>query len=115
MHITPCSLGPIGPLPPLNGRPRVHADCACGSYFGAWDEAALRNKFAEHLTIPRPPAELLAKDAPTVADVTAWPEFFITGPGRAIAQVTRCHHNYCLTSSCPGCDADQERAREAIA
>lgn len=112
MHITPCSLGPIGPLPPLFGYPRVRADCGCGTTFGAWDEFHLRNKYAEHLAIARPPAELLAKDAPTLADVHAFPEFFITGPGRAVASKTRCAHDYFLTDSCPGCDADRERARE---
>lgn len=110
MNITPCQLGPIGPLPPLFGRPRVRADCACGYFFGAWDEPQLRDMFADHLTIPRPPAELLAKDAPTLDDVRDWSAFFITGPGRAVASMTRCPHDYLLTSSCPGCDADQERA-----
>lgn len=113
MLITPCALSPIGPLPPLFGHPRVRADCACGTTFGAWDESHLRNKYAEHLSISQPPAEVLAKDAPTLADVHKWPEFFILGPGRAVASQTPCPHDYRLTDSCPGCDADRERAEEA--
>lgn len=112
MHITPCSLGPIGPLPPLAGHPRVRADCACGTTFGAYDDAQLRNLYADHLTIEVPPAEVLAQDAPTLADVHRWPHFFISGPGRAVASQTPCPHDYRLTDSCPGCDADQERADE---
>lgn len=110
MHITPCELGPTSPLPPLAGHPRVRAECACGTTFGAWDDAHMRDKFAEHLAIAKPFADVLEKDAPTAIDVHAWPEFFITGPGRAIASQTPCPHEYRLTDSCPGCDADRDRA-----
>lgn len=109
MNIKPCQLGLIHPGRPLFGRPRVRADCGCGYFFTAWDDAQLRDLYADHLTIPTPPAEVLAKDAPTVADVRRWPDFFISGPGRAVAQVTECAHAYKLTSSCPGCDEDQAR------
>lgn len=110
MHITPCQLGHGGPLPPLSGHPRVRAECACGTTFGAYDESQLRNLYADHLAIPKPFADVLEKDAPTAIDVHAWPDFFISGPGRAIASQTACPHDYRLTDSCPGCDADRERA-----
>lgn len=110
MNITPCQLGPIGPLPPLNGHPRVRADCACGITFGAWDEPEIRGMYALHLTIRRPSDDVLAKDEPDVDDVRANPRFFVYGPGRRVTAMTRCPHDYYLTDSCPGCDADQERA-----
>lgn len=111
IDVIPCELGPIGAGAPLAGRSRVRADCACGITFGGWDAAQIRDQYARHLAIPRPPAELLAKDAPTVADVAAWEEFFITGPGRRVASATECPHAYYLTDSCPGCDYDEEQAR----
>ncbi|QIS00974.1 hypothetical protein F5X71_00300 [Nocardia brasiliensis] len=95
----------------LFGRSRVRADCACGITISAWGAAQLRELYARHLTIPRPPAEVLAKDSPTVADVRLWPDFFISGPGRAVASCTHCPHDYYLTDSCPGCDADAEADR----
>lgn len=110
MNINPCQLGPIHPGHPLFGRPRVRAACGCGVVFTAWDDAQLRDLYAEHLTVPVPPAEVLAQDAPTVADVKAWPDFFMAGPGRAVAQATECPHAYHLTDSCPGCDHDEEQA-----
>ena len=55
-----------------------------------------------------PPLEVLSRP-PTVADVQAYPVYFIVGPGREIAQNTACGHGYMLTSSCPGCDADADR------
>lgn len=39
----------------------------------------------------------------TAADVKAYPEYFINGPGRLRAQHTRCEHNYGLLDSCPLC------------
>lgn len=112
MHIPTCQLGPIGYLPPLYGHARVRAECACGYTIGAYDESQLRNLYADHLATPVPPADVLAQDVPTVADVQRWPRFFIGGPGQKIAERVRCPHDYALTSSCPGCDADQERADE---
>ena len=59
-----------------------------------------------------PPLEVLSRP-PTVADVAAYPVYFITGPGREMAENTVCGHGYMLTSSCPGCDADSgEPAKE---
>lgn len=52
-----------------------------------------------------PPASVLCRP-PTVDDVRRWPEFFIAGPGREVANRTECPHDYLLTSSCSGCDAD---------
>lgn len=111
IDVTPCELGPIGAGAPLAGRARVRADCACGITIAGWAVAQVHALFARHLTIPRPPAELLAKDAPTVADVKAWPDFFISGPGRRVASATPCPHDYQLTDSCPGCDYDEENDR----
>ncbi|MPY55528.1 hypothetical protein [Streptomyces acidicola] len=44
----------------------------------------------------------------TAADVSADPEFWISGAGRKIASRTDCGHGYNLTDSCPGCDAAAE-------
>lgn len=110
MDIKPCHLGPITPAPMVRGHSRVRADCGCGYFFNTWDEARLRDHYAAHLTIPAPPAEVLAQDAPTIADVKLWPEFFISGPGRAVAEKTHCpHKSHYLTDSCPGCDYDADQ------
>ncbi|MFI6215658.1 hypothetical protein ACIBCD_27010 [Nocardia brasiliensis] len=111
LDITPCTLGPIGPGAQLFGRPRRRAECACGTTISGWDDAQVRDLYARHLTIPPPPADVLAKDAPSIADVKAWPDFFISGPGRAVASRTHCPHDYYLTDSCPGCDADEDEER----
>lgn len=64
--------------------------------------------FALHV-IPVPPADMLAKE-PTVAAVRAYPDYYITGPGREVAGKTECPHGYYLTDSCPNCaiEADEE-------
>ncbi|WP_218007368.1 hypothetical protein, partial [Nocardia otitidiscaviarum] len=98
----------IGAGAVLAGRTRVRAECACGIAITGWDAAQIRDQYARHLTIPRPPGDVLAKEAPTVADVRDWPEFFISGPGRAVASATPCQHDYRLTDSCPGCDAEAD-------
>lgn len=54
-----------------------------------------------------PSADVLAK-APTAATVKAYPDYYIVGPGRKIADATLCSHGYRLTDSCPGCDYDQD-------
>lgn len=56
---------------------------------------------------PVPPADVLNRTI-TPADVRAYPDYFILGPGRAIAEVTNCGHDYHLTDSCPNCDADND-------
>ncbi|NEW42749.1 hypothetical protein GV794_02080 [Nocardia cyriacigeorgica] len=111
IDVTPCQLGPIVARGVLFGRSRMRADCACGTTISGWDGAHVRNLYAEHLAIPRPPADVLAMDAPTKSDVRLWPDFFIAGPGRRVASATLCPHAYYLTDSCPGCDADHEDAQ----
>lgn len=39
----------------------------------------------------------------TVRDIARYPEFYISGPGRAEAGRTDCGHGYYLTDSCPNC------------
>ena len=56
---------------------------------------------------PQPSISMLLRKI-TPADVKAYPLYFIVGHGRDIAGKTRCAHNYFLTDSCPGCDADGE-------
>lgn len=51
-----------------------------------------------------PPQNVLDRD-PTVEDVSAYPWYFIVGPGRVVASRTLCDHNYYLTDSCPCCDS----------
>jgi hypothetical protein len=52
----------------------------------------------EHLVAPHPLPEV-----PTVEDVRAHPDYWIAGPGRLVAERTRCAHDYFLTDSCPCC------------
>jgi hypothetical protein len=49
-----------------------------------------------------PPADVLARKI-TPADVAAYPDYFIFGPGHDIADTTACDHGYMLTASCPAC------------
>lgn len=42
------------------------------------------------------------------ADIRDNPEYFISGPGVALAAATSCDHGYLLTSTCPGCDYDED-------
>lgn len=51
-------------------------------------------------------------ELPTRASVKAWPEWFISGPGGHVAEAMPCPHQYYLTDSCPGCDADEDDASE---
>lgn len=48
------------------------------------------------------PAEVFQRPV-TAADVKAYPEYFINGPGRLRAQYTLCEHDYGLLDSCPLC------------
>jgi hypothetical protein len=94
----------------LFGRTRVRAQCVtCNVPLGDWTIGEVRANFERHKTIPAPPAEVLAR--PIVKDdIRAYPDYFISGRGRRLASVTLCPHDYYLTDSCPGCDADQEAA-----
>lgn len=108
MNITPCSLGPIDWVRPFPSPMHRIAGCACGFGFQAHDDAGIRDQYAQHLLIERPPAEVLAKDAPTIEDVERWPHFFIGGPGSRAARPVRCPHGDSITAvfTCPGCIAD---------
>lgn len=92
----------------LFGRPRIAAQCVtCDVPLGGWTIEDARMNFERHQTIPAPPADILARPlAP--ADIQAYPAYFIEGRGRAVASSTLCAHDYYLTDSCPGCDADQD-------
>lgn len=50
-------------------------------------------------TIPRRPKT----SGLTVRDITRYPDFYIAGPGRALASQTDCGHGYNLTDSCTCC------------
>lgn len=96
----------------LFGRSRIQASCStCGVPLGGWTYDEVRANFDRHKAIPAPPAEVLARPL-TPADIQAYPEYFINGRGRSIASTTLCAHDYYLTDSCPGCDADQEDAEQ---
>jgi hypothetical protein len=56
---------------------------------------------------PVPPLELLGR-VPDNWTVKSYPDFYIVGPGRALAELVPCAHLYNLTDSCPGCDHDEE-------
>ncbi|MEU1550231.1 hypothetical protein [Nocardia sp. NPDC005745] len=117
MHITPCNLGPIDWQRPFASPMRKVATCACGIGFSALDETGVRDQYAEHLLIERPPAEVLARDVPTLADVQRWPHFFIGGPGVRHARAARCPHNKELTMlfTCPGCIAEHRKKPDMTA
>ncbi|WP_043737497.1 hypothetical protein [Nocardia asiatica] len=107
MTTTPpaCSIGgfTLYPRGGLGGHDVYCAKCACGYPIRGWDLDDANANFDRHLAIPAPPADVLARTI-TLADVRAWPEYFISGPGRAIASQTDCGHGYYLTDSCPCCD-----------
>lgn len=44
----------------------------------------------------------------TRTDVTRYPWYYLSGPGRPVAQATDCPHGYTLVDSCPGCDHDEQ-------
>jgi hypothetical protein len=69
--------------------------------------AIKRNREQQLQDMVVPPLEVLSRP-PTVADVQAYPVYFIVGPGREIAEYIACEHGYMLTSSCPGCDAEED-------
>lgn len=54
-----------------------------------------------------PPLEVLTR-VPSRDAVREFPDFYLAGPGRALAEVVPCLHLYNLTDSCPGCDHDEE-------
>jgi hypothetical protein len=65
------------------------------------------------------PPVIALRTLPDRDTVRTWPDFYISGPGRAVAELTDCGpvdspHGYNLTDSCPLCDAlDDEDAPEA--
>lgn len=66
--------------------------------------AALDQYIAKRLAVaPVPPADVLSRPI-TKADVDAYPDYFILGPGQDTAYATDCPHGYRLTDSCPCCD-----------
>ncbi|QYN17498.1 hypothetical protein [Amycolatopsis sp. DSM 110486] len=71
------------------------------------DGASRLSKFldARGANAPVPPADVLARTI-TYADVQAYPDYFILGPGQAVASTTDCGHGYNLTDGCPNCGTD---------
>lgn len=51
---------------------------------------------------------------PTREAVSQYPQFYVSGPGGAVAELTPCPHGYHLTDSCPGCDTDAEKRQELL-
>jgi hypothetical protein len=43
---------------------------------------------------------------PTPLMVAMYPDFWVAGPGHEVASRVQCGHEYNLTDSCPGCDAE---------
>ena len=82
------------------------ADINPGDEVRAATRAAMKRyeeKQLQNMTVP--PLEVLSRPI-TKADVSAYPVYFIIGPGCEIAERTECGHGYYLTDSCPGCDAE---------
>ncbi len=86
----------------FDGRDILIGRCSCGKLIWGWTVEGVEDQFDRHASIPVPPAEVLARRI-TVADVKAYPEYFISGPGRKVASATDCGHGYYLTDSCPCC------------
>ncbi|MFE3280062.1 hypothetical protein [Nocardia sp. NPDC059239] len=87
----------------LGGHDVHRGTCACGITVRGFTLAGAQADYARHAAVPAPPADVLARPI-TRADVQANPDYFISGPGRAIASQTDCGHGYYLTDSCPCCD-----------
>ncbi|WP_280381395.1 hypothetical protein [Nocardia wallacei] len=87
----------------IGGHDVYRATCACGQPIRGMTIDAAQADFDRHKAIPTPPADVLARPI-TLADLKAYPDYFISGPGRALAGRTDCGHGYYLTDSCPCCD-----------
>lgn len=74
-----------------------------------WDRETLRRWRAGEDLGPDERAGL----TPTLQDVKDDSAYWIAGPGNERASRTRCPHDYNLTDSCPGCDADEDEGRRA--
>lgn len=74
-----------------------------------WNRETLRRWRAGEDLGPDDRAELV----PTVQDVRDDSWYWIAGPGADRASRTLCPHDYALTDSCPGCDADENAAAAA--
>ena len=87
-----------------------HWETRSPAFWGHCSHASCPN-YMEACPLHQTPAHREGADPmtrpPTVADVQAFPVYFIVGPGREIAERTECEHGYMLTSSCPGCDAKE--------
>lgn len=55
---------------------------------------------------PLPPVEIFERGLNKL-DAHRYPHY-LYGPAYSILNATRCRHEYYLTASCPGCDADEE-------
>lgn len=87
----------------IGGRTRHRATCpTCGSVCTGWTAQDALANLAAHQAIPVPPASVLAQPL-THPIVSAYPDYFISGCGRAVAIRTDCGHGYRLTDSCPCC------------
>lgn len=51
-------------------------------------------------------------EVPTPVDVSAYPDYYICGPGRGVAAVTQCPHGDPLTARCHHCEEAIDDARE---
>lgn len=86
----------------LAGRDVYRDLCTCGITVRGYTHDQAQADFDRHQTIPAPPADVLTRPI-TKQDISAYPDYFISGPGRAIAGQTDCGHGYYLTDSCPCC------------
>lgn len=72
--------------------------------------AISRGPMAEHWFLdaysPLPPAEIFERGLNKL-DAHRYSNY-LYGPGYSILSATKCRHEYYLTDSCPGCDADEE-------
>ena len=67
----------------------------------AWDKEHGRSRPMPYVAELPPRATLLAP--PTKDTVRRYPAYYISGPGRLLAEQVLCEHDYRLTDSCPCC------------
>ncbi len=68
-----------------------------------WDADRIEDdSMTDGFAYPVPDSPKLAGKV-TATDIGLYPEYYVSGPGRAAAEGSDCPHGYRMTDSCPNC------------